>query len=111
MSTWMFSTHWGGLPSTAKRWSKAGSRDAGAPVDAQRLTPTRNQKQQCNPWVGQDVAQAVHPVVATALGQQQGVFVLHHHKTGWVTPRRRIQPPPGPLVANTTNGDASIMAR
>src|SRR5688572_9913321 len=62
----------------------------GAAVDAQRLADARHQEQERHAGVGDDVFQAVHPVVAAPVGDQQRFLVIDHDEAGHVAARRGV---------------------
>ena len=63
-----------------------------AAVDPERVAGTGNQEQKCYARIADDVAQRIHTVVATAVGQHQRLVVVHAHEAGHVAARRAVQP-------------------
>ena len=60
-------------------------------VHAQGRVQVGHQKYQLNPWVLDDVAQAVDAVIATSLGQHQGSLVDDAHQRGRISTLRGVQ--------------------
>ena len=77
------------------RWSSDGKavtqrrigRNAGPAVDPKRLALARDQEHEGDAGVADDVAQAVDPVIAPAVGDGEGTLVQHPHEAGRIAAR------------------------
>src|SRR5829696_5381161 len=65
--------------------------DGSAPIDAQRAADARDQEQERNARITDDVAQRVDAVVAAPVGQHHGVLVDHPHEARRIAARRAVQ--------------------
>src|SRR5262249_50970228 len=66
-------------------------RNHGSAIDPEGFAATRDQEQQRNPWIGDEIAQAIDAVVAAAIGNEQGLLVNDAHKARWVAARRAVE--------------------
>src|SRR6266508_3397732 len=66
-------------------------RDRGAAVNADGLATARDQEQKRDPWIVQDVAQAIDAVIATPVGYKQRLLVVNADETRRVAARGAIE--------------------
>src|SRR5947199_7976505 len=66
--------------------------DGGRAIDANGLTAARDQKQQRDAGIVQDIAQSIDAVVATAVGNEQRFFISNADKSGRIAAGRAIEP-------------------